>query len=125
MLQSLLAVVAGFLTMAVLVGVATAAAVRTMLQPAAPGALPNVTPAYLTVNLAYSALAAIAGGFVTGRLGAEAPLIHAAVLAGLAFVMSVLSARQYAGTQPRWYQNVLMVGSPLLILAGGGLSTTF
>ena len=117
-IRSVLSVLGGFAAMALFVGVATAAAVRLML-PAASGTPPQPTPAYLAVNLLYSGLAAFLGGYVAGVIAGRAPAAHAAVLAALVLVMSVLSMRQLQGQQPRGYQWTLAVAMPLLVVAGG------
>ena len=121
MLHSLLAVFAGFTAMALLVILSTALA-ATLLVPggmsataANAGSLPR---AYLIVNLGCSALAAFIGGAITASLAYEARLWHGAALAALMVAMSVLSARQAKGTQPRWYQLTLMTAMPLIALTG-------
>lgn len=124
MLRSILAVLGGFAAMAVIVMATTAVAasvlvpggMRAMSAPDRP--LPK---AYLTVNLLCSALAALLGGIVTARLATTAPLPHGAALALLMVVMSLLSARQAAGRQPRWYQLTLTYLMPGLGLLGAWL----
>ncbi len=120
LIRSVLAVLGGFATMMILVGTATAVAVRLMLTTAIPGTMPQPTPAYLAINLAYSGLFALIGGYATGFLAGRAPFAHCVALAGLTLLMGVLSMKQYAGQQPRWYQLVLAVCMPILV-AGGGL----
>jgi hypothetical protein len=127
MLHSVLAVLAGFAVMAVLVMATTMLAVRLVLhkplaamQSPAPGPLPA---AYLGTNLAASALAALAGGYTTGAVAVNAPLAHGAALAALMVVMSVASMRQAGTAQPRWYQLVLATVMPLLALGGAALGS--
>lgn len=121
MLQSLLAVIAGFAAMAVIVMIATALAALLLVPGgmramAAPGAaLPR---RYLTANLSGSTLAAFAGGMITARIAPTAPIGHGVALGALMVVMSLVSMRQAGGTQPRWYQLTLMVGMPLVAIAG-------
>ena len=125
MLRSILAVLGGFATMAILVMVTTAIAAATlipggmqaMMTPGAP--LPR---RYLSTNLACSALAAFVGGFVTVRLAPDKPFWHGIALALLMSVMSVISARQARDRQPRWYQVLLGTLMPLIALAGTSLA---
>lgn len=125
MFRSILAVLGGFASMAVLVMVTTAIAAATlipggmqaMMTPGAP--LPR---RYLAANLACSALAAFVGGFVTARLAPEEPFFHGLALALLMVVMGVISARQAGDRQPRWYQVVLGTVMPAVALVGAYIS---
>lgn len=121
MLHDLLAVLAGFAAMALLVIVSTGIA-ATLLVPGGMSAtatrVASLTRTYLIVNLGCSALAAFVGGAVTARIAYEAPLWHGAALAALMVVMSVVSARQARGTQPRWYQMTLMTAMPAIAILG-------
>jgi len=125
MLASILAVLGGFAAMALLVMVTTAVAAATLIPGgmkgmATPGApLPR---AYLTANLACSALAAFLGGFITARLAPDRPFFHAVALAALMCVMGILSARQAAGRQPAWYPWVLCTVMPAIALIGAYIS---
>ena len=95
-LRSAGALLTGFVAMAVLVMLTTAAAVKLLLsQPDCP------TPLYLAVNLTCGLLSAMAGGWVTARLAPRAPLLHALVLAVVA--VALLLAQPPAGGQPSWY----------------------
>ena len=125
MLRSILAVLGGFATMAVIVMVTTAIAaaalipggMQAMMTPGAP--LPR---RYLTVNLLCSALAAFVGGFVTVRLAPATPFYHGIALALLMGVLGVISARQAGDRQPRWYQVVLCTVMPAVALVGAYVS---
>lgn len=128
MLRSLGAVLGGFVAMAVIVVVSTALAAESLIPGGMEKATTPGTPlphAYLRVNLAASAFAAVAGGFVTGWIAATAPLLHGLALAGLMIVMSLLSARQSGATQPRWYQLVLTFVMPFFALAGAWMAGAF
>jgi hypothetical protein len=122
MLQSIGAVVAGYVVMAVLVMAGTMAWVATMVpggiaamrqNPRAQAMTP--TPRYLAMNLVLSLVAAIAGGWVTARLGGN--LVG---LAAVLLVMGVVSAfMPEAKRQPPWYRYLI----PVVGLAGIALST--
>jgi hypothetical protein len=78
--------------------------------------------AYLTVNIACSAIAAFIGGVITVRLAPDKPFFHGIALAALMCAMGLLSARQAGSTQPRWYQFVLCTVMPMIALIGAYLS---
>lgn len=122
-LRSVAAVAAGFALLVIGVMIATRIAVATMLP--APDAGP--TPAYLAVNLAYSAGLAVAAGYVTARAALSAPRAHALALAG---VLLLLGAAAVLGTaaagapqpgQPAWYPYVMLVLGPAGAIVGGSL----
>ena len=126
MIRSSLAVLAGFTAMAIGVMVATAIAVKVMLHaPDLRSAMSlKPTPGYLAVNLIYSSLFAALGGFITASVAARLPMNHVLALAGLLFVMSMVSFLQStASGQPRWYGFVLMLLGPVCALLGGYLQT--
>lgn len=128
MLRSILAVLGGFATMAIVVMATTALAAATLLPGgmralAAPGApLPR---RYLTANVACSALAALFGGLVTARIAAGRPLAHGVALALLMAAMAVFSARQAGDHQPRWYRILLGTLMPAVAVAGAYLASLF
>ena len=55
---------------------------------------------------------------MTARLAPAAPVRHGGALAALMCVMSVLSARQARGMQPRWYQLSLATAMPVIAIIG-------
>jgi hypothetical protein len=121
-LRSFLALIAGFLTMAVIVGVITAVLVKR--APHWVGSTSNPNTSYIIVNLGYSLIAAMAGGFVTawiaqGWITSGRPIIHVLVLAIIVLLMSGLSALQQRGMQPIWYQLLLMAMMPFGVFLGG------
>jgi hypothetical protein len=126
MIRSLLSVIAGFVGMAILVMIATGLAVKFMLHASDMQSVMKLkpTPAYLAVNLAYSAIFAVFGGLITANIAGRAPVVHALALAGLMLVMSVVSFFQSAQTrQPKWYGLTLMVLVPAGAVLGGYLQT--
>src|SRR5258708_3454491 len=105
MFRSILSVLAGFACMAMLVGVATFLSAKWMLGATDRASMMSAkpTPAFTAINLAYSALFAIAGGFLTAVLAPGAPLKHALALGALMFAMAIFSFFQSAGSnQPKW-----------------------
>ena len=117
MLRSVLAVIGGFLTMAIVVMLLTGA-IR-MLSPSWFPADGAPTGPYLTTNVVYSFVAALAGGYVAAWIATRLPMQHAIALGTFVLVMSVMSARFYGARQPRWYQVLLAVVMPLAVVLGG------
>jgi hypothetical protein len=113
MARSILAIFAGFLiTLALL-------ALSAML---AAGLLAG-TP-LLAARLGLSAAVAALGGYATGAIAGRLPALHALVLAGLLFFLSLLAFAQsasqpQAAAQPRWYTLTLLLVTPLGVYAGG------
>jgi hypothetical protein len=112
-LRSIFAVLAGFLTMAIIVMALTPVTVKLMhLKTGAP------TAGYLALNVAYSLAAAFAAGYVTARIAACHPIQYGIALAVLMALMSVVSYFHYRGQQPVWYQSLLCVVPPVCAIAG-------
>ena len=112
MIRSILSVIAGYATMVVLVMLATVLAVKTMLPATDLQSAMKLkpTPSYLAVNLAYSGLFAVLGGFVTAAVAGRAPLPHALALAVMMIVLGIVSLLQStSGQQPRWYGLTLLL----------------
>jgi hypothetical protein len=125
MIRSLIAVLAGFAVMALVVMVSTVVAARLLLgrSLAEMHTPPSGSPsrAYLTANLAGSALAALLGGYTAAAIAGQAQLAHGVGLAAVMAIMAVISMRQAGTAQPRWYQLVLATVMPGLAIAGAGL----
>ena len=115
--RAFMALFAGFLTMAVLVGVATALLMK--LAPEWVGEKGNPRRGYIALNLGYSFIAAIAGGYVTAWMAQANPLIHVLALALIVLLLSALSALQQRGMQPIWYQLTLLAMTPIGVFIGG------
>jgi hypothetical protein len=116
-MHAFFALTAGFLTMAILVGVLTA--LLTRLTPSWVQDAGRPQPGYIFVNLCFSFLAAAAGGYVTAWVSAANPLYHVLALAIIVLALAALSAMQQRGKQPIWYQLALIALSPIGVFAGG------
>lgn len=112
-----LALLAGFVTMAVIVAVTTFLLAR--LVPAWAEARRHPPPGYVFVNLGSSFLAAAAGGYVTARMAASNSLVLVLALALVVLLISALSAMQSRGKLPVWYLLAIVVIAPLGVLVGG------
>jgi len=115
--RAFLALLAGFATMAAVVGVATAMLVK--LAPDWVGRQRHPRTGYILVNLIYSLAAAILGGYVTAWIARNNILTYTLVLAVIVLLLSGLSALQQRGMQPIWYQLLLMAIAPAGIFLGG------
>ena len=112
-----LALLIGFVTMVLPVFVITG-----FLQSRVPewvGKEGHPRPAYVAVNLFYSFLAAVGGGFVTASIAHDNALDTALALAIVILVLGGLSALQAKVRPPLWYQVPLLIVSPLGVIAGG------
>jgi hypothetical protein len=116
-LRTFLALLAGFASMALLVGVATAVLVK--FAPGWVGETGKPRAGYILVNLGYSLVAAMVGGFVTGWIAKNNPLYQALALALIVLLLSALSAVQQRGKQPIWYQLTLLGLTPFGVFLGG------
>lgn len=116
-LRAFLALAAGFLTMAVLIGGFTALLAR--LVPSWERDEGKPPAGAIFVNLGFSFLAAAAGGYVTSWVAAANPLYHVLALGIVVLVLAAVSAMQARGKQPIWYQLTLIALSPLGVFAGG------
>jgi hypothetical protein len=118
-LQSIGSVAAGF---AVMVAIVMAGEILIAVKLRAKRATADrPSTAYLVLNLAAGTLAALAGGAVVSLLAPSMPMAHVAGLAGVVVAMGLVSALMAGGAQPRWYQAVLALGMPLVVLVGGWL----
>lgn len=103
-LRGVLAIVAGYFTMLVVV-----------LAGSFVAALVLSGSAYLVVNVAASVVAAIAGGYAASRLAPRAPLAHALVLGGIVLVIGMLLRGEARGAgRPAWY------GLAMPLIGAGG-----
>ncbi len=116
-LHAFLALLAGYVTMIFLAAVGAALFKR--LTPSWTGAQRNPSPGYVFVNLGYSFLAAVAGGYVAAWAAAVNPLYHVLALGIIVLVLSALSALQLRGQQPIWHQLAVVAIAPVGVLAGG------
>jgi hypothetical protein len=116
-LRAFLSLLAGFLTMALMVGVATAVLIKRV--PEWVGAPGHPRTGYIFVNLGYSFAAAMVGGYVTAWLSKDNPLIHSLALAIIVLLLGALSALQQRGQQPIWYQLTLIAVTPAGVFLGG------
>ncbi len=112
-LRSVLAVVAGYGTMFVVVLVFTVIFVKALhLQSHHP------TPGYLVINVAYSFAAALVGGFVTAKLAGYRPVEHGIALGAVILLVGALFLVHPPVGQPVWYGWALTFLAPVWAILG-------
>lgn len=117
--HSFLAILAGFITVIGMMGIATA-----LLKRFAPELTREDAPQDLfimAVHVGIGLCSGLAGGYITARYTHGNPLVHALVLAIAVLLMSALSALQMKGKQPIYYLLILSIIPSLAVLAGGVL----
>jgi hypothetical protein len=114
MLRSIAAVIVGYFAMGIPIFVTTAVHMVTVFGKFPErGAHMNLPLSFGIVNLLYSTLYAVFGGYVCAAIAKQNRLKHGLVLAGLVFVLSLLSVYIDRGQQPLWYQAMLvLMGAP-------------
>lgn len=120
-LSSVLAVIAGFLTIAVLSTATDMVLHITGIYP--PNGEPMFEPELNALALAYRVLFTILGGYVTARLAPSSPGVHVLILAGIGLVLSVLGvfASMSANLGPIWLPIALVITAVPCVWFGGWL----
>lgn len=112
-----LVIVAGYALMVALVVVSSI-----LLAVAFPGpSTDQPTQAYVVGTLICGFLAAVAGGWVTGRIAAQRPLLHVSVLAALIVGVGVvlMTSESRAPDAPAWYPAAIVaIGATGAFLGG-------
>jgi hypothetical protein len=107
MLRSVVAILAGFITTAML-----AIGTDALLHSLSPGSFRTEGEAHgwiLWAALAYTVVFGIAGAYVTARLAPRRPVQHALILGSIALVLSIFGAIKLWATTPAWYHVLTML----------------
>ena len=118
-----LAILVGFVIMAGLISAVTVA-------------LPRMIPAWVELNnsprmplmitnLIWSLISAAAGGYVTARMAISNPLDTALALAIVTLVLGAIGTLQSRQSYPLWYKVLLLIGTPIGVVAGGLIRTEY
>jgi hypothetical protein len=121
-IKSILAVVTGFLTVAVLSTVTDSILENTGIFPSAQYQMENGSPVWLLMTaLFYRSAFAVLGGFVTAKIAPSNPKKHVMILAILGTIGGI--AGIFAGWQygNHWYPFALAVTAFPLVWLGGKL----
>jgi hypothetical protein len=115
--NSFLAILAGFITIVGLMGIATV-----LLKRLAPNLTSDDVPPdpfIMAVNVGIGLVCSLLGGYVTARYAQSNPRVHAPMLALAVLHLSALSAGEMQGKQPIYYLLILPTIPPLSVLGGG------
>ncbi len=125
--RSFLAVLSGYLALALAVVLLTPVAVwlfipRELLKQGTPA----YTDAYIISNFVYSFAAAILGGWVTARMAPKSPFAHGGALACVMVIFALgdilaRGAPEAAARQPSWYGWAVSLTGAAGALVGGWL----
>lgn len=115
--HSFLTILAGFVTIVGLMGIATALLKRLAPDLTRDDAEPDLF--IMAANIGLGLVFSLLGGYVTARLARNNPLIHALMLALTVLLLSALSALPMKDKQPTFYLLVLTAIPPLAVLCGG------
>lgn len=115
--HSFLAILAGFVTIVGLMGIATVLLKRIAPALTRDDAPPD--PFIMALNVGIGLVCSLLGGYVTARYALGNPLVHVLMLALAVLILSALSALQMKGKQPVYYLMVLTIIPPLAVLCGG------
>ena len=124
MIRTLAAVAAGYVAMAVVVMIGTAAAVAALV-PGGVASMRNRTPGplpagYLVANLAVSFAAAVLGGWVAVWLATTPTLTPALFLCALVVIVAFAMYRKGPQPgQPTWYPLIVNILCVIGVLVGG------
>jgi uncharacterized protein YggT (Ycf19 family) len=114
--HSFLSILAGFIVIVGLTGIATALLRRFAPSLAQVDARADAFAMLVNVGLAF--LSSTLGGYVTARYTTGNPLAHAFMLAMVVLLLSAVSSVQMKGQQPTSYLLLLTMMPPLAVLAG-------
>jgi hypothetical protein len=122
MVRSILAVIAGYLAMFIGVSIFFAFVMGIGLggMPQDPASFKPPTWLYV-LELVWSPIAAIAGGYVCAWIARNRPMRHVLVLVALSAVLGIISAVVEAGMKPLWSSLAVVVLGIAGLLIGGRL----
>ena len=122
LLKSILAIVVGFILVAVL-----SVGTDTILE--ATGVFPPIThpelytSGHLLFALIFRIVYAGVGGYVTALLSPGKGMRDAMILAGIGFVVAVIGALSHVDLGNIWYPILLAILSPFAVIVGARLKT--
>ncbi len=116
--RSVIAVLAGFGLLATVVSLATPAAMRAF----GISELRTFQMGFFLANLAYTLVAAVAAGYLCGRIAGKHEVAHAAAIGLAAIVASFLTMRQHGATLPGAYDMTMAGCAPISAMVGAALA---
>ncbi|HUN24285.1 MAG TPA: hypothetical protein PK299_14235 [Anaerolineales bacterium] len=125
MLKSIFAILLGFLLIYILVGI-WSAAYNAILIGAGMNiseAMQDLSTTSIIVDAMGALLAAFCGGWVTANVAGKNAFAHAAILAGILFMLGIVSAILQPNPQMVWYGWLLPFLGVVGVLLGGKSAT--
>jgi hypothetical protein len=116
-MRSVLAVLAGYAVMVVLIGLKFVS-----LQQFMPQAFTDLRGLLFIVGT--DALSAAAGGYVLALIAARRPIAHAIGLALVLVPLGIVNALANAGQEPAWFQIATITSLAMALPVGAWLRTT-
>ncbi len=117
-MRSVVAVIAGYEAMVVIVIVCTMIAGPLLASGVISGELDQAPVPYLAVNLVYGVVAAAVGGWLAAKIGSHALLAHGIALAAVLVVLSAALGFQPQPGQPSWYPVTVALLGAIGAIAG-------
>jgi hypothetical protein len=117
--RSILAVIAGYL----IIAVAVMALFAISFPDADPANIPAPSMGFMLFSIVYGFVFAVLGGYVTALLAKRAEMKHTLALGALGVVLGIISMVTAAGREPLWYQITNMVVIAAAVLLGGYFRT--
>jgi hypothetical protein len=114
----LLAVALGFSLFALVTGLATPAAMRAFDVTE----LATFQMQFFVVNLVYTVLAALAAGYLTGRIAGKLEIPHAAAVGMIAIVAGFLQMQEHGAITPGPYEMTTAGCGPISAMIGAAVA---
>jgi len=116
MARSVLAVIAGLLSLIILTYMANMVVAVIFMPGNNNHAL---SPIYFGVIAVFIVLFGIIGGFITASVSNETPQRDIAILSAIVFLLWIISSVIQFERQSIWYSLLLLITLPMAVLAGG------
>jgi peptidoglycan/LPS O-acetylase OafA/YrhL len=113
MVRSVLAIVAGYLVMAI--------AITVLFAVSFPDPVVNPSNAFMLFSLAYGFLFATLGGYTTAWIARRAEMSHATALAAFAAILGIISMIATTDSEPLWFELASLIVVVVAVLLGGSM----
>jgi hypothetical protein len=114
-LRSIVAIMAGFIIMNVVLIILSLPASLFHVYSG------NPTLGFTLFNIFQRLLAAISAGSAAALVAGRKPIEHGGALAILLLAFGINALRHFTGEQPQWYPWLLVIATPLCAVAGAAL----
>jgi hypothetical protein len=121
MRRSFAAIVGGYIAYAFLMGFTVLVLITLAATQFGPAAGTTRTTGAMAVEIVYSVLFAMFGGYVAALIARRAEVAHAAILAAVILLISVITVMGTREPAPLWYNATLTLLSAAGVIVGGML----